>query len=411
MSSSVGSIRPWTFVLCVGALVLVGACGPRAATGPGPARPVAAQPDPTEDAPATVPTIDLEPMRIEVGRSGEGEQIEIYDARELFDRASIAFDAGGFDLAIELYGRLVSEFPDSQLVAPALYNWGLALEGKGQLDQAIDQFRQAASAGKGTRHELDALIRIGAVLADKGRFAEAEAQYQALLGKGGLAASDRVELLARRGYALVEAKRYAEAEQSLSAAIAEFQSASRQAPLETDFYVAMAHYYLAEVPRRQFEAQPLRLPDSQLQQDLESKAKLALLAKQRFEETVVLVNVYWATAAIYQMGSIQKEMWRALTSAPVPTNLDAPAQKVYAEEVRKLARPHLDRALEVHAKNLEVESRYRTETDWSKKSREEIAAIARLVSQEDGAPPALPSQVAPIPGRGPGGYVPGRYDL
>ena len=177
----------------------------------------------------------------------------------------------------------------------------------------------------------------------------------------------------------------------------------------------MAHYYLAEIPRRQAEAVPLRLPETQLRADLEAKATLVLLAQERFEAAVALGNVYWATAAGYQMGSVQEHMWRALLTAPVPTELDASAAVVYVDEVRKLARPHLERALEVHTRNVKLAERYRTESPWSEGSRQRIGVLADLIAREargerPGPDDARPAAPAATPGD-PVLYVPARIDL
>ncbi|HEU5060860.1 MAG TPA: tetratricopeptide repeat protein, partial [Kofleriaceae bacterium] len=313
---------------------------------------------------------------VEDGGAGKPE-VEVYDARDLFDQAGAALDGESWDQALALYDRLVSEFPGSALVVPALFNAGLAHEGKGDAEGAIARYQQVARIAR-PRDVIDASIRIAAVLAEKGAWARSAAALEPVLASKAASADDRREALARRGYALVEQKSYAEAERSLRAAIELAGKGDR-----ADYFAAMAHFYLAEIPRRQAAAVPLRLPDAQLKADLEAKARLVLLAQERFQAAVGLGNVLWATAAGHQMAAMQEEMWRALVSAPVPGQLKPDEAAIYVAEVRKLARPYLDRALDIHGKNVALAERYRTESPWSEGSRQRIPVLADLIAREN----------------------------
>jgi tetratricopeptide (TPR) repeat protein len=368
--------------------------------------------------PASAPVVnlDLEPMRVEVGRDARGgTRVAVFDARELFDRAGAALAANHYDQAVTLYDRLLADFPESQLVPPALFNAGLALEGRGDPDAAIARYLEVVRRAAATRYALDAHIRAGAVMAELSRWSDAVRLYDQVLARPDLRARDRIELQARRGYVLVESRSYPEAEQSLAAALELAQPGARAQRLETDYFVAMAQYYLGEVPRRQAEAMQLRLPEEQLQRDLEAKAKLVLVAQRRFEDTIRLGNVYWATAAGHQLGSMQQDMWRSLIGAPVPHQLRAKEAAIYTAEVGVLARQHLEKALAAHVMNVKVAELNRAQTPWSDSSRRRITEIEKLLaSGKDkpgptgaAAPSALPER-SPVDG---GPRVPRRDDL
>jgi tetratricopeptide (TPR) repeat protein len=353
----------------------VGAC---AARSRGDSSPPARSPG----SPASI-DVELEPVRVEGSRDPAGDdRVEAYDARELFDRAGAELDADRYARALALYDRLVAVFPDSQLATPAHFNAGLALEGMRRLDQAMARYLAAAGRAGATRYGLDAHIRAGAVAAELARWSDALRAFDALLARGDLGAADRIEIQARRGYVLVESGRHDEAERALADALELARTSERGLRVETAYFAAMAQYYLGEIPRRRAEAMHLQLPDDRLQRDLEARAKLVLLAQHRFEDTIRRSNLYWATAAGYQLGSMQQEMWRALVAAPVPSRLDAKAAAIYTAEVRALARAHLDKALAAHAMNQKVAAHHATQTPWSLASSQRIAELEQLIASE-----------------------------
>lgn len=387
-------------------LGLVGAC----AGNPG--RPAAPPPAASAGRGTSERSIDLEPLRIRVvGKAGGAPEVIAYDARDLFDQAGAALDGESWEQALELYDRLLTEFPSSGLVVPALFNAGLAHEGKGDWSGALARYQRIVRIASRPRDSVDASIRIAAVLAEQGAWDRSAAALEPVLASKAASADDRIEALARRGYALVELKRHAEAERSLRAAVELAGKEDR-----ADHFVAMAHFYLAEIPRRQAAAVPLRLPEAQLRADLDAKARLVLLAQERFEATLDLGNVFWATAAGHQMAAMQEDMWRALVGAPVPPQLRPDEAAIYRDEVRKLARPYLDRALDIHSKNVRLAERYRSESPWSAGSRERIPVLADLVAREErgerpGADSGLAGARSPVTPGDPERYVPARVEL
>ena len=417
----------------VGAFLLVlvaGGCTSRAGrAGPASPEPAAASPvqgaaDRDRPADPAPQEIDLEPVRVRVVPPGEGAAdgagqggrptIVMYDARDLFDQAVAAQRGESWDLALELYDRMLSEFPGSALAPAAQFNAGLALEGKGELAAAVDRYRDVARRAPGTRDALDARIRAGAVLVELGRLPDALAAFDAILAARGLSELDRLELLARRGHVLVEMKSYPEAEKTLGSAIDRASRLSGGAALR--HYVGMSHYYLGEIPRRQAQAIELRLPDEQLAIDLEARSKLVLLAQERYQATIAAGNLHWATAAGYQLASMQEEMWRALVTAPVPPQLSAEESRIYIDEVRQLARAHLERALEVHTRTVEIAERLAARSRWSEASRARVPVLSEMLAREARGEPVPPEALGdpgagPAPAADPDRYVPPRLEL
>jgi tetratricopeptide (TPR) repeat protein len=362
------------------------ACGGRAAA------PVATTPT-TGSPAATATTIDLEPMVIEVVRDERGGRAVVaFDARQLFDEGNAALKAGDGARALATYDRMLAEFPDSALASAARYNAGLALELAGDLDGAVARYEAALVGTIAARDAIDAELRVGAVRAEQGRFADAIARFEAVLAKPAVPVPTRIEATSRLGFALLESRDLPAAEQALNRAIALYEEEMLRVPLEGDYYVGMAYFYLAEIPHRQYVELPIRLPEAQMAKDVEAKAALVLVAQGRYEDTIGFGNLHWATASGYQIAAMQEELWQALVSAPIPPQLGAQAAAIYVREVRALARKHLEKALVVHQKNVALAEANRTPTEYGGRSRRRAIEVAAILAR-DAAGETVPSSV------------------
>lgn len=363
--------------------------------------------------------INLEALRVEVITDPDGtERVVAFDARDLFDRANEALVQGQPDEALQLYDELIADFSDSQLIGPALYNAGLALEAKGDYDGAVARYRKLGATRAKRRDAIDALVRASAVLAEIERWSDAQSVLDEVLARADLTESDKLEALARKGYVQLEAKDYSSAESTLKAAVDHYQKLVGNYHFESDYFIAMSYFYLGEIPRRQFVAIPIRLPESQMAVDLEAKASLVLLARERYDQAIDTGNLYWATASGYRLASMQKDFWTAIVLAPVPPSLSAKEAAIYREEVHKLALQHLEEALKVHTKTVELAVAYQSSTPWSDASKQEVTELTGLIAKEKAGDLQTPEPAGAVgtvsPGDvAPGGrdYVPGRVNL
>ena len=337
--------------------------------------------------------VDLEPIRIEVvGRDRIGDpELEAFDARTLLDRGNEAMAEDRYDDAIVSYEKLLSVFPDSQLASSAVYNIGLAYEGKGDYDNAIEQYRVLARDPKLEREAIDAHMRIGGILAQLKRWADAAQALRDVLSRTDLTHSNRIEAMARLGYVTLEQKDYTASEQVLREAIVYFEKLTTG--LDTNYFIAMSHYYLAHIAHRQFQALPMRLPNEQLQKDFQAKTKLVNLAYDRYVSAVQIQHAYWATASGYQLSQIYKEFWDEIVRAPVPKDsMSAGAAELYPKELHKQVRVLLEKALNGHTQNVELAKAYRTSTTWSEASRKRAAEIADILARESSGELVVPER-------------------
>jgi cellulose synthase operon protein C len=406
------------------ATVILAACGPR------PGSSAAGTTTPGEAGKPGVPppkVIELEALRIDVVTTKGGQQSLVYDARSLLEDGNDALMQRHYDEALVAFDHLLRDFPDSRLAAAALYNAGLALEGKEDWPAAAQRYRDVVSRSAARKEDAetvkDAQFRLGAVLAESQQWAEATRVFEAVLDRNDLSASERVEALARLGYILVEAKDFAGAEEVLRSALAFHRQVQATEKLDNNYYVAMCQYYLADIPHRQFNDVPLRYPEEQLSKDVDFKSELMLLARDRYIKTVDYKNAFWATAAVYQIGLMYKEFWDDFMAVPIPTNLKPVEVQAYIkavneeEQLRKL----LEKSLLYHQRNLEMAKNASVQTIWVDASLQGAEDARKILAKQHKGELITPGKasVGKVEALDPGlggkapttDYVPPRLDL
>jgi TolA-binding protein len=356
-----------------------------------------------------VTTLVMEPIQV-VARMKDGKrEYEVFDAAGLFEQAGAHLQARRFEQAIATYDRLVREFPDSRYLVPSLYNAGLAHEATRDFGRAVARFKTVADRAKSPRDIIDALFHLGACYSEAENQAAAAEVFSRLLERGDLPPADRVEAMVRRGYAQYQLKDVAAAERTFRETIGFYRKADQEQRLDADFFLAMAHYYLAEIPHQDFQRQPIRLPEKQMERDLEAKARLLLTAQGRYIATINVRNPHWATASGFQVGALYREFYDAVVGAPIPHgDLRRRAKaagvtyeevlKAYVEQVRQYMRPLLENAIKVHEKNVQMAERTGVDNTWVKRSNEQLEALKNLLAGRDAATsPSAPRPAATQP--------------
>ncbi len=325
--------------------------------------------------------VDLDVVRLEVhGHDASGDaNIEASSPGPLLEAGNAALAAKKFDQALAQYRKIVSDFPDSKAAPVAFYNVALVYEAQGQIDQAIQTYRDLVKTSPTGRDSIDAHIRIAALQAERSEWKDADLTLDAVLARTDLEHADRIEALARKGYVQLSMDQLDDAEKTLLSAVDVWRKAQH---IDDPYFIAMADYYLGEVSHRRFLAAPLRLPDDQLKQDIAAKEALAVAAYDRWKESLQMKNAYWATASGYEMSQIFFELWDSAVHAPMPTGVDPRARDAYLGEVHALVREDLDKALDGHRMNVALAEAYGVKTAWSEASKQKAAEILEVIQRE-----------------------------
>jgi tetratricopeptide (TPR) repeat protein len=362
----------------------------------------------------------MEPMAIEASRSAEGLAVESFDAEELFEQAGAALSSRRHDDAIRFYDKLLARFPDSVYARSALYNRGLAHTDKKEWSNAIESFRELADRHGEHTDAKDGLFQLGACYAEMENWPASAEVFVRLLARKDLTADDHIEAIARRGFAQFRLSDLDLAERTFRSVLAYRDQIQGQERLATDFFLAFSQYHLGQISHERFRQSPIRLPEAQMDRDLEEKAGLLLKAQRAYIDTIKYGNPGWASAAGFQVGSLYEELYDAFVRAPVPAHLDREARGVYLEELHKKIRILLEKSMRWYRENLLMVERLGVETDWAEKSKLAYGKLLKLLDpaakdlflpatsapdQSPGLPPEPPQPTAPArpdPPRRPG---------
>lgn len=329
-------------------------------------------------------TVEMDPI---VFRAQKGGTVAVQDPAEPFERAAQAYRADRYAEALALFDQTVVEHPATRHARASLYNAGLCLEQLDRKAEAAQRFRRLADEYPDSSEALDALFRLGATLAQLKDWPAAEQTQERILARRDLSLSDQVEARARLGEARFERGHLDEAEKSLREMRELYRQHEQDERLDTDYFLAMGNFYLAEVSHAQYRLLPVRLPQKQLEQDLEAKARILLLAQQRYVDTMRVKHPAWATAAGFRIGSLYREFYDDLVGAPVPESLKGEAREVYVEEVRKKVKNLLVKAVSFHEKNVLMAERTGEKNDWVARSNQQLAELRQLLEPSAPLPP------------------------
>jgi tetratricopeptide (TPR) repeat protein len=335
--------------------------------------------------------IQIEPFKL---IASPRKDIEILDATGLFESAGRLLGARKYREALVRYDRLIKHFPKTGYLAAALYNAGLAHEGLLDYLGAAKRYRALIKRFGATRDAIDGAFRLGGCLAEVHNWQASRAVYAKLLSRKELSSGDRIEAYARKGLAEFRVHDHAAANKTLSEAVAFARKLEGVERLDNDFFLGMAHYYLAAVPHVKFRNARVTA-GKVMGKQLDLKARLLVLSQRRYIRTIRIKNPYWATAAGFQVGSLYKEFYTTLmTVLPdfrkvakknaklAKISVDKAHRqlvRVYLEEVHKKVKPLLKKAIRVFEKTVVMGERVGIKSRWVKKSRSQMASLKRLL--------------------------------
>jgi tetratricopeptide (TPR) repeat protein len=337
----------------------------------------------------------MEPIQLQAVKGSPNHEVEVLDAGLLFERGSQLLSSKHYKRALKHYNRLLTHFPTSRYVSPTLYNAGLCHEWLGQFGKAAQRYKKLINRAGQTKEAVDAGFRLGGAYAELHNWPASAQVFQVLLSRKDLSATDRIEALSRKGLAHFRLGDHRSCKSTLRTAVRYHKQIEAVERLDTDFFIAMAHYYLAALPHVDFRKLEVK-PGKQMAKTLDEKARFLLLSQAAYIRAIKVKNPYWATAAGFQVGSLYKEFYRVLLTtlpdfssqarqnakrAKIPVK-QAQTQlvQVYLEEVHKAVKPLLHKAIRVFEKNVLMAERVGVQSNWVGKSRRQVQELKHLLT-------------------------------
>jgi tetratricopeptide (TPR) repeat protein len=295
----------------------------------------------------------------------------------LFRQASIDEAASEFARAAGRYQLLLERYPDAKQARDALYNLARSLEILERYEEAGRAFEKHASLGPAT--EAPATLLHASEVFEKGADGSSVIRtvqaYQRQRPPGG-DPEQLVVSFVRLGRAEAARGRSEAARTAWTAAVSEFskRKLDMKAMPMAAAAAAEARFRLAEreVPRIERAALPATSSPARFEKAL--KALLADVGKvsSQYEEVKRHGSPEWTVAALYRQGWLAGRFARILEEAPVPPELGKVGSEqdlaTYRAQIRALARPYGEQAVEACSAATSVARDHRVDTEWSRKA-------------------------------------------
>lgn len=344
--------------------------------------------------------IEADPLRV-IADNAAYDLFEVYDANALFVRGLELMEGGVHNEALSYFIRVQEEFPESTLLVPAWFNRALchlALEQGEEALSAIDVYLDLLPDNVAEKHIIDGRFKRGAALMQLGRHQEAAEIFDLLIVEVSRI-DDQVEALVDSGIAHFMLDDRTTAEYRFLKAKRLHDQASPFEKLPLRYFVAQAHFYLAEIARLEFSDFKLRYPSADalahaeqpelmMGKQLEQKCQLLLRAQYAFTRTIREGHTGWASAAGYKIGSMYEELYDELTQLPEPEDLTDSQRTMFRELLKEKVLILLEKAVSVWQATAEMAVRTGEENLWIEKTKASLERVRQFVLSQ---PPASPT--------------------
>lgn len=335
--------------------------------------------------------VQMEPMQIMAERGPDGRYVLHHrDAASLFRAAGEAFEVQDYARAVELYTTLLQEFPGSSYTLATRYNLGLALEELHRFSEALAQYREILAGEASPGDALDAQFRIATCQNELADYEGAAQTLRDVLALPTLGREDRLLAQLRLGEVLLAAGHLDEAEKAFDVVLGKTRLKGTPAPLPAPpEMLAQAQFGLARVEHQRFSAAPIRLPQRQMEQDINEKARLFMRAQAGYLRTIHMRVAEMVAAAGLKVGTLYEDFYRDLMQAPVPPELTSEEVDVYFEELRKVIRPLVEQAIHVYERNLLYAERFGQKGSWVVETQMRLEKLRQFLDGKATAEPGF----------------------
>jgi len=318
-----------------------------------------------------------------------------YTTKELvteFERARSYLLVDKLEEAAQAFDRLMRLADDPELKATSMFNSGVAYEGLGNRDRALERYREIVETWPRLPAAKSALIRTTRILGYLERWAELEKSASVLLERSdALPVMDRIEALGAKALALVEQERVDEAQRYVTRAMDLIETnrfGESGAPPVQLAQVAFAQGEIRRINSENIKLVPV--PDN-FAVVLEARCQGLLDAQRAYTEAMRSRDAHWSAMSGYRVGQLYQQLHRETVTIPAPASAATIEQKQLFEGAMRLRyRILLEKGLKMMRGTVMLGERTGENSFWVTRAREAQRQLEQALADEKAALAKLP---------------------
>ena len=317
-----------------------------------------------------------------------------------FERARSFLLVDAFDKAAKAFDRLMQQAGEPTLKALATFNSGVAHEGMGERDVALQRYRDLAKRYPKEAIVKHGLVRLTRLLGYLERWPELEKAADSLLARGpSLPVMDRIEGLGAKALALVQQGEADKALVQVSKAKVLIEKHGFGRGGAPPVQLAQVAFSLGEVRRLKSEKIKLvleaedgrpRLADD-FANVLEARCQGLLDAQAAYTDAMRSRDAHWSAMSGYRVGQLYQQLHRETMAIPTPkAATDLKKKQLFHAAMRLRYRILLEKGLRMMTGTVRLGERTGMDSYWVTRAREAKKSLEQALADEKAALAKLP---------------------
>lgn len=299
-------------------------------------------------------------------------------ASELFERGKRLLLEEKYAEAARHFELVLQGDPKGRLGPMALMNAGLAHEGAGARDVALERYRALVEKHPTDELVKSALLRIGRVSIAGERWADLGKAAEALLARADVSVSEKIEGLGAKALAMSQLREIEGAERAAEQARTLMEKHHIGEVGRVPHEVAMVFFSLGEVRRIKSEKLVFDPMPASFGEAFEARAQGLLDAQSAYTDTMRTTDVFWGTWAGYRVGQLYQQLHHDVMVVKVPDKVKTDKDRALFEGAMQLRYRIL---LEKGLKMMEATIKVNADNIWSSRAREAKAELEREIAK------------------------------
>lgn len=337
---------------------------------------------------ATKPQIiELDPVELRARQTPQGPVVYVMDPEYLFKKGVEAYEQRDLEEAEYAFTLVIERFASTRFARPALFNRGVVRLAAGRPADAKADFAEYLQRYPEGPDRLDALHKLGQALVESGEWEAAAKVIRERLAHTPLTLQEEIEARARLTLALRMLGKIGACRKEAAKVYALYTKNVTLPEMEGNYYVAMASFYAAEALHDLFTRIKFVLPVERMEKDLQDKAILFLKAQAEYLRTARCRNIYWGVKAGMALARLYEEFFQHLLEAEIPADMEPDEIEIYFQELKRLARPLLVKAIDTYERNIAIAKAHGAKEEWFGDARERLVRLRKMLQSIPEKPP------------------------